>query len=273
MPRRFKDVVTELIPVYEAKAKKTYVEFESVTRLYLLPYFKDIAIDKVGASWRHYCAWARKQNASRKLWHDRKILRAILGYAFDCDLISKIQRLALDPFDKHKRRGLYVTEEDLLAVCDKASKTVADFISVLYDTGMRFSELRLLRLEYIDFKKKLIRLPAEIVKTRQPRVYPLPATVLRVIKSRVGSQKAGFLFTKRYDDTLPIGTSQREFQRALKRAGVSFTLHDLRRSFIVNCVKKGMPLEVVGRLVGASTAILRDVYLIVQEHDWNLLGG
>ena len=53
-------------------------------------------------------------------------------------------------------RGLYVSEEDLLSVCDKASNTVADFITSLYDTGMRFSELRLLRLEYIDFKKMLI---------------------------------------------------------------------------------------------------------------------
>lgn len=273
MARTFKEVVSELIPVYEAKARKTFIEFESVTRLYLLPYFKDVAISKVGASWRHYCAWQRKQNASRKLWHDRKVLRAILGYAFDCDLISKIQRLALDPFDKHKRRGLYVTEEDLLKVCKFASNTVADFLCALYDTGMRFSELRLLRLEYIDFQKKLIRLPAEIIKTRQPRTYPCPPSVMRLVKTRCFSRKTGFLFHSQGNPEVPISESHRGFQRALKRAGVHFTIHDLRRSFIVNCVKKGMPLEVVGRLVGASTAILRDVYLIVQEHDWNLLRG
>lgn len=264
----FADVVAELYPVYEAKSRKTWIEFESVTRLHLLPFYGERSIGECASLWRHYCAFQRKKNASRKLWHDRKCLRLILGYAFDCDYILKIPRLPLDPIDKARRVGTVVTKEDIEKVCYHASRNVSDLIKLLYDTGMRFSEGRMLRLEWVDFERKRVRVPASATKTRYGRVYPLTERVEGLIKMRCGLRKTGYVFARPEDPGVCISESQRGFQRALKRSGVKFCLHDLRRAFISDRVKSGMPLEVVCKLTGTSPGVARDIYLQVSSDDW-----
>lgn len=268
MQPTFSQVVAELLPVYEAKAKKTFADFDTATRLHLMPYFGEKPIGQCAALWRHYCAHERMKRPDRKLWHDRKTMRVILGYAFDCDYIAKIPRLPLDPYDKRTKEGRVVSREELEKVCAAASSTTSDLIRLLYFTGMRFSEARLLRLDQVDFEKNLVRLDAKDTKTRSGRTYPLPTEAKNVLFLRSQRVISRFFFPNGSDPRRPISNSQRSFQRALKRSGVKFTLHDLRRSFITNRVKAGMPAEVVGRLVGASAPLVRSVYLCLAADEW-----
>lgn len=269
MPKNFADVVAELLPLYRTKAPKTFVEFESVTRRLLIPFFGDKPMNQVGALWRHYCAEQHTKTPDRKLIVDRKLCRIILGYAFDCDLIVKIPRLKLDPVDRVPRRlGRDVTEDEITRVCHFASRNVRDLVLLAFHTGMRFSECRKLRVEYLDFYAGVIRLPGNVVKTRTPRSYPLPEEIRPMLRMRCASRKNGFLFYREGNLDECLGASQRSFQRAIKRAGVSFSFHDLRRAFITRKLKSGMPLEVLSKLVGASQDVARDAYLKVKADDW-----
>lgn len=269
MPKIFAEIVAELRPIYESKSKKTAVEFESVTRLHLLPYFGDKCVSTVGMFWPHYCADQKQKNPNRKLWHDRKVLRAILGFAFDMEFVHKIPRLKLDRVDTAKTRiGREVSPEEIKRFCFFASQTMADIVSLSFWTGMRFGECRQMKSEWVDFGTGYITIPRHVVKTREPRTYPIPPEVRDLLKIRCGLREKGFLFCSVGDPLRCISNSQRTFQRAIKAAGLSFTFHDLRRSFITRKLREGMPCEVLAKLVGASPDVMRDSYLKVKREDW-----
>jgi len=270
--RSFEDVVSELTPVYKAKSHATWVEFEITTRCHLLPFYKTIPIERVGALWRHYCAGERTKNPDRKLWHDRKILRLILGYAFDCDYVGKIPRLQLDPYDKSHRVPVEVTLEMLLKVANKAPPLLKDMLIVLFYTGMRFGEVRCLKASQIDFTTGLVRLGAKATKTRKERVYHLTNEALVVLRLRALSSGGGYLFPMDQDPTRPVSKSYRNFERAKKRAGVEFNMHDLRHSFATRKIREGMPPVLLGQLIGASERVLNSVYAHADYTDWFRFG-
>jgi len=266
--RSFEDVVLELTPVYQAKSHATWVEFEITTRCHLLPFYKTIPIERVGALWRHYCAGERTKNPDRKLWHDRKILRLILGYAFDTDLINKIPKLTLDPYDKGKKVAHVVSEDEIERAYLAAGPTLRDLLEVLWETGMRFGEARQLKASYINWGTGLVKLPAHIVKTRQGRSYLLPNHTLQRLYLRFKRSQSDYLFANQENPSEPLSKSYRTWNRMLHRANLSFTPHDLRHSFCSRKLAEGMPIEVLCKLIGATPEVVRQTYLHVESSDW-----
>lgn len=264
----FADLVSELLPIYETKSKSTYAEFEITTRVHLLPYFRDKQITEVPLFWRAYSAYQKGINPKRKVFHDRKILRLILYYAKEQRLIDFIPRMPLDKADRVKRKRLVVSWEDVEQVRKHCTPLWRDVLLIAYETGMRFGEIRQMRKQYIDFPRGLIHLPGEIVKTGEARSYPASKAVLECFQDRINRSAGDLLFPKRGNPAEPMTTSRRGFQRALKAAGLKFQIHDLRSTFISRCVKRGAPIDVVGKLVGASRDVIRDVYLQVKTEDW-----
>lgn len=264
----FRCVALELLSIFSTKSKKTYQEFETITRLHLNPYMGEKPIKDVGMFWEAYVAHQKKKNPRRKVFHDRKVLKRILYYAKERRLIDFIPKMKLDPADKAVRERLIVDKKNIEQVRAKCPPMWRDILLILAETGMRFGEVRQMRKEYIDFSKGLIRLPAEIIKTRRPRTYLISKAALKCLKNRVKTARGEFLFPKRGNTAEPIGASHRSFQRALKAAGINFQLHDLRSTYITRQVRRGMPVDILGKLVGASEATIRDVYLKVRTEDW-----
>lgn len=268
----FADVVAELAPVYKSKSKKTRLEFETVTRLHLVPYFGPTDITKVGALWRHYCAHQRGLSPERRLWHDRKVLRLILGYAFDCDYVMKVPRLKLDAVDASRRVPGLIAPEDFERALRLSSPTLHDLLVVLYDTGMRFSEARTLKKEDVNFHTGQVRLASGSTKTRQERVYFLPERSRIVLLARIGGYSP-FFFPNALNANKPISESHRSFERMRKRAEVDFNLHDIRHDFSTRMQRKGMPPALLGKLMGASERVLNTVYTHPSFQDWITFAG
>lgn len=267
--RVFSEVVSELLEIYATKAKKTYEEFESITRLHLLPFFKDRPIKDVPLLWRQYVAHQKRLNPKRRLWHDRKVLRVILHFAKDQRILDFVPRMPLDLADKVKRVPVEISQTDFELALKHSTPLWRDMLIVLRESGMRFSECRQMRREYVDFDAGLIRLPGEIVKTRQGRTYRMSQTLREVLARRAKTASGSFLFSKRGSGGRePISESHRSFDRMRKETGIRFTLHDLRRGFITSCVERGMPLELACKLTGTSPQVARDCYLLVSERDW-----
>lgn len=267
--RTVTEVVAEMMPVYRVKARKTFLEFETVTRRHLLPYFAEISVTKVGAYWRPYCAHQRGINPERKLWHDKRVMRQIVGWAFDCDYIHKIPRLLLDPYDKSRRVPEEVTHEQFRIALNFSSSLLRDLLIVLWHTGMRFGEVRSLQANQIDFKRGIVRLSVN-TKTRRERVYPIHEEALMVLKKRklraVGPKH--YLFPNENDVNRPMSESHRSFERMKKKAGVDFLIHDLRHSFATRMIRKGVPRSFVAQLMGASERITETVYTHANWEDW-----
>jgi integrase len=261
------ELVAKLMSVYAAKSKKTYIEFESTNRLHLLPFFANKPLDDIGALWDDYAAEERKKNPNRKLKHDKKVLTVTLRQAVRRKLILKAPELPLDPYDKSVRPGRFVSEAELEEVCFYATRNLNDLLRVLYYTGMRFSEARRLRVDQVNFATQRIYLGPKDTKTRSARIYPLQPQVASLLRLRVKRHKSAWFFPNRAK-TAPMADSQRGFQKARALAGVSFTLHDLRRSFITTSLRKGMAQALVQKLVGCSPETMQQSYVMAAEEDW-----
>ena len=115
---------------------------------------------------------------------------------------------------------------------DKLSKQpalVADYLLFLLFTGLRRQEAATLKWVDIDLKDRTFTLTN--TKNREPLTLPLPDFIYHLLENRkadseseyifAGDGKAGYLIEPR-----------RQVQRVVQTSGVSFTLHDLRRTFI-----------------------------------------
>ncbi|SFK66041.1 Site-specific recombinase XerC [Nitrosomonas aestuarii] len=115
---------------------------------------------------------------------------------------------------------------------DRLSKQpvlVADYLLFLLFTGLRRQEAATLKWSDIDLKDRTFTL--KNTKNHEPLTLPLSDFIYNLLESRkadseseyvfAGDGKAGYLIEPR-----------RQVQRVIQMSGVSFTLHDLRRTYI-----------------------------------------
>lgn len=266
----FKQVVDELTPIYKSKAKSTFHEFEIITRLHLGPFFNDIRIKSVGTMWRHYIAKQRELNPNRQLKNDKKICRAILGFAYEQRYIASIPFLKLDAQDRRRKRNVTIVTDVVFRVARSRARDPWDLIlDLLWGTGARFSEVLQLEWSEINLEAGLIDLSSSKTKTRQGRSYPLPdrcrkALVLR--RKRAKSHR--YVFPHRFDADKPMLKGYKGWRRLFRKGDTFFRPHDLRHTFATRNIANGIPIAVLSRLMGASAQILERVYLHAESLEW-----
>ena len=132
---------------------------------------------------------------------------------------------------------------------------------------MRKGEILNLRWSQLDLREGAIKLSAEDTKTNFPRTVYLTERVLQMLKAiprRLGTE---YVFVNsetgtRWEDARKL------FKRACKKLGLDHVwFHDLRRSFVTNARRRGVPESVVMRMSGHRTRNVFDRYNIVEDED------
>lgn len=131
------------------------------------------------------------------------------------------------------------------------SALVADYLLFLLFTGLRRQEAATLKWSDIDLNDRSFTLTD--TKNREPLTLPLSDFVFNLLHSRkiatdsvyvfAGDGKAGYLIEPR-----------RQVQKAIELSGVSFTLHDLRRTFITIAESIDISAYALKRLVNHKMA-------------------
>ena len=130
------------------------------------------------------------------------------------------------------------------------SMTIADWLQLSVFFGTRKTELISLEWTNVDLKNKLIILPETSTKARRAHVIPLTSHVLSILKRRhqdnidrdyvkrdgthVGKSKWVFQASRKGKLTGEIGhlvSPDKSIQQIIKSTGISFSAHDLRRTF------------------------------------------
>ncbi|TMB26052.1 MAG: site-specific integrase [Deltaproteobacteria bacterium] len=140
-------------------------------------------------------------------------------------------------------------------------------ILVAYDTGMRLREILGLRSSQVNLKQGVIKLSAEDTKTEEPRTVFLTSRVLEALEAQPRHIKSDWVFTNPETEEAwkDIRKAFRRACKAAKLTGVWF--HDLRRSFVTNARRRGVPESVVMRMSGHRTRAVFERYNIVEEDD------
>lgn len=139
-----------------------------------------------------------------------------------------------------KRRDTYIREQDLpawfSAVQDlrgeswgTMAKTVGDYLALLLLTGLRRSEGAELRWDQIDLAARTLRVLD--TKNHDDHILPLSDFLCDLLKER--SKKAdGATYVFESESTgNPLKEPRAQITRVVRASGVSFTIHDLRRTF------------------------------------------
>jgi integrase len=132
---------------------------------------------------------------------------------------------------------------------------------------MRLREILGLRWSQVDLKVGMIKLAAEDTKTEQPRTVFLTKRVREALESQPPHIKSEYVFTN--PETEEAWNDIRKMFRracaAAKLKGVWF--HDLRRSFVTNARRRGVPESVVMKMSGHRTRAVFDRYNIIEDDD------
>lgn len=189
-----------------------------------------------------------------------RILRAIFNHALQRyqDASGK-PFLASNPVDvlshqrawyKVERRQTLIKDHQLKAWYDATmqlnNQTTRDYLHLVLLTGLRRTEAATLTWDQIDFKEKTLT----ITETKNNRVHRLPFSkaIEELLQRRFDEKSSPFVFPSDAERG-HLSEPRTAIARVTKLSGVSFTLHDLRRTFITAAERLEIPAYALKRLM------------------------
>ena len=147
-------------------------------------------------------------------------------------------------------------------------RSSSPILVVAYDTGMRKGEILNLRWSQVDLKAGSVRLGAEDTKTNRARTIYLTARALDVLKRLPRQLRSEYVFVEPAAPGSAGRTSKRSFDAAREAIGrPDLWFHDLRRSFVTNARRRGVPESVVMKMSGHRTRSVFDRYNVIEDED------
>ncbi|MBK6590652.1 MAG: site-specific integrase [Acidobacteria bacterium] len=135
-----------------------------------------------------------------------------------------------------------------------ASQPLKDIAVIMYNLGMRPSEVVALRKENIDWQSNKIRI-FEGKTDAAKRSLDMPVDVARILRLRYDKTENGLLFGggKKGKSDTPILKVTNAHNAAVTRSGVEkFKLYDLRHTFASDYVASGNDLVSLAAVLGHS---------------------
>jgi integrase len=172
-------------------------------------------------------------------------------------------------------RSLSAEEEaPLMAACLRSrSRLLHPAVVLAINSGMRYSEIRLLTWNQIDFKKRIVTVGKSKTVYGTGRLIPLNDPVTSVLQFWAAQfpnrQPEHFVFpSERYgasgdafrtcayktNPNVPVGSFKKAWAAAKKQAGVECRFHDLRHTACTLMLEAGRPFAVVAAVLGWSSA-------------------
>lgn len=140
-------------------------------------------------------------------------------------------------------RAVLALKEDHI---DEQAHTVADLLLLLLFTGLRRSEGMGLRWDAVDLVGQTLSIAD--TKNREPLTLPLSDYVSGLLRARAETAASPFVFpgTGQFGH---IREPRPQMRKVAQASGVSFTLHDLRRTFVTVAEGVDIPYYALKQLV------------------------
>jgi integrase len=260
---------------------KTATSYEGIVRLHLRPALGEVRIDKLAPE--HVEELMKTKLSSglspTSVLRILQVLRIALNRAVRTGLLTRNVAQLVDPPRVPRREVGYLTKEQARQLLEQVQgHRLEALITLALSTGLRQGEALGLRWGDVDLElgsvrvvHALQRIPGgglalvEPKTSRSRRTLILPAVTLRVLrehKKRQASlrflagtrwQESNFVFTSNIGSPLDGNNVTRDFQAALRLAGLPrIRFHDLRHSAATLLLVQGVPARVVMEILGHS---------------------
>lgn len=126
------------------------------------------------------------------------------------------------------------------------AEVVRDYLLLLLFTGLRRQEAAQLKWEHVDFKAKTMTVTD--TKNHEPLTLPLSDYLFDLLKARHEKQINDYVFHGNGENGYLV-EPRRQMAKVTKFSDVSFTVHDLRRTFITIAESLDISSYAVKRLI------------------------
>ena len=263
----FLQFITEQYLPYIQTYKRSWKCDLSTLRVHLLPVLENKELDIIKRTdiFALQQKWIRDGKSPGTINKYLVLLRYIFNLAIKWEVpglaINPTKNLALLQVDNKRQRFLTSDEAESLinAVRNSENIVLEPIVSMLLITGARKREVLDARWEYIDWQRRLWKLP--ITKAGKARYVPLCAAALELLESRKQpSGHSGFIFPNPKTDK-PFSSVYYSWDTARKQAGLDdLRMHDLRHSFASFLINGGRSLYEVQQILGHSNSSMTQRY-------------
>lgn len=157
--------------------------------------------------------------------------------------------------------------EELKALLHASRANLRDhaIVSLLIDTGMRASELCMLRPEDIFLGQSLIKVHG---KGGRDRILPLSVKSARVLAKWMSKHRGAYLFPSEQSERLTRNSLLKILKRLGVRAGVgNVYCHRFRHSFALAYLRNGGSALALQKLLGHTTLTMTTIYVALSTED------
>lgn len=203
-------------------------------------------IDKIKMAKRMEKNRFGRQNSKETVNRYLNVLLAILHMAQSkgwIDRSPKAKKFAVNDI-----RVRWLSDQEYHSLMAALPEHLVDLVNLALNTGLRHQNLTGLKWSQIDFRDKVIRIPAGEIKNRTPLTVPLNQPAIDAIRRQIGKHQT-HVFTylgKPYKKANTVG-----WRNALKKAGIQdFRFHDLRHTWATWHIGSGTPAYELKELGG-----------------------
>lgn len=171
---------------------------------------------------------------------------------------------------KDKKLPVVLSQEEVSGLLSSVSNLKHKVILMLvYSAGLRVSEVVKLKIEDIDFQRKLIHVKG--AKGRKDRYTILSDTGSEAIQEymREYGQSKWLLPSQDRERHITTRTVEKIFSDACEKANIkkSATAHSLRHSFATHLLENGVDLRYIQELLGHKSSKTTEIYTHVATKD------
>ncbi|OAA86419.1 tyrosine-type recombinase/integrase [Clostridium ljungdahlii] len=138
---------------------------------------------------------------------------------------------------------------------------------VILDCGVRINELINVKIEDYNSKDKTIKIGGDTVKTRETRVLPISTKTAKHLQRLVSIAEANneeYIFNSTYGGRINTLNVIKNFEKYGEREVINYkqtTPHQFRRTFAVECVKAGMDVFTLQKMLGHANITATRIYV------------
>lgn len=245
----------------------TLRDYSSLARLYLLPALGPRKVEVI--TYPEVAALHRKVTRAGSTYQANRcvaVTRKLFSFAIRAGLIEKNPATGIE-LNPEAGRERYLTGEEMARLFQAmreyekgrpSRRTYCDAVRLLLLTGARRGEVMNARWEQFDLQGGVWTKPAATTKQKRLHRVPLSGAALALLQTLPAD--GAWLFPSSRGKG-PITDMKKPWETVRGMAGLDdVRLHDLRHCFASHAISAGVPLAVVGALLGHSQAATTQRY-------------
>ena len=163
---------------------------------------------------------------------------------------------------KNRELPKVLTKEEIIDILKSIQNLKhKSLVFLSYSSGMRMGELLNLKIEDLDFERKMIHVRG--AKGRKDRYTILSGNMIKILRRYLKNFRSKeYLFEGQYGGKYSSSSVAKSWKRVLKKARVkyAYTFHSLRHTFATHLLENGTDIRYIQQLLGHSSSRTTEIY-------------